>query len=217
MAKLVDLTRPLVTLDRNNFPPALAPLFRIISPEIDFVGNDRGADIMCEIFSCPKTDLPEEEGWAEEMITLSSHLGTHVDAPLHYGSTCGGAPSKTIDQIPLDELYCDAVVLDMTHKKGTADAITVDDLKRALEAVQYQIKEGDAVLIRTDHDKFALNDPMRYQLSRHGKRIRLIPCRVRRQDWWHRCSWLGQTVCENGRAVSRKQRQIAYLGCPLRI
>jgi kynurenine formamidase len=162
MAKLVDLTRPLVTLDRNNFPPALAPLFRIISPEIDFVGNDRGADIMCEIFSCPKTDLPEEEGWAEEMITLSSHLGTHVDAPLHYGSTCGGAPSKTIDQIPLDELYCDAVVLDMTHKKGTADAITVDDLKRALEAVQYRIKEGDAVLIRTDHDKFALDDPMRY-------------------------------------------------------
>ncbi len=162
MAKLIDLTRPLVTLDRKTFPPILAPLFRIISPEVEFVGNDQGADIMCELFSCPKSDLPNGEGWAEEMVTLSTHLGTHVDAPLHYGSTCDGAPAKSVDQIPLEELYCDAVVLDMTHKKGTGDAITLDDVKRALDNVQYQIKEGDAVLIRTDHDKYPLNDAMRY-------------------------------------------------------
>lgn len=162
MAKLIDLTRPLVTIDKNAFPPPLQPLFRIISPEVDFVRNDRGADIMCELFACPKSDLPNGEGWAEEMVTLSSHLGTHVDAPLHYGSTCGGAPAKTVDQIPLEDLYCDAVVLDMTQKKGTGEAITVDDIKRALDKVQYQIKGGDAVLIRTDHDKFPLTDPIRY-------------------------------------------------------
>lgn len=162
MTKLIDLTRPLVSLDVNAFPPALQPLFRIISPEVDFVKHDRGAKIMQEIFCCPPNHLPEGEGWAEETITLSSHLGTHVDAPWHYGSTCGGSPAKTVDQIPLDELYCDAVVLDLTHKKGTGGAITVDDLKRALDKVQYDIKAGDAVLIRTDHDKFALTDPMRY-------------------------------------------------------
>ncbi len=162
MPKLIDLTRPLVTIDKDSFPPALQPLFRIISPEVDFVGNDQGADIMCELFACPKSDLPEGEGWAEEMVTLSSHLGTHVDAPLHYGSTCCGEPAKSVDQIPLEELYCDAVVLDMTHKKGTGEAITVDDLKRALDAVQYRVKAGDAVLIRTDHDKFPLTDPIRY-------------------------------------------------------
>lgn len=162
MAKLIDLTRPIVTLDKNSFPPMLAPLFRIISPEIDFVRNDRGAEIMCGIFNCSKADLPDGEGWAEEMVTLSSHLGTHVDAPLHYGSTCGGAPAKSVDQIPLEELFCDAVVLDMSHKKGTGDAISVDDLKKALDKVQYQIKEGDAVLIRTDHDKYPLNDALRY-------------------------------------------------------
>lgn len=162
MSKLVDLTRALEVLDKDTFPAVLKPLFRIISPEIEFVDHAAGAAVMSELFRCHADELPQSEGWAEENLSISSHLGTHVDAPWHYGSTSGGKPARTIDQIDLSELYCDAVVLDLTHKKGTGDAITVDDLRNALEKVNYQIKEGDAVLIRTDHDKYALSDPIRY-------------------------------------------------------
>ena len=53
-------------------------------------------------------------------------------------------------------------MLDLTHKRGTGLAITVEDLQAALQKVNYTIKRGDAVLIRTDHDKFELADPSRY-------------------------------------------------------
>jgi kynurenine formamidase len=162
MGKLVDLTRPLVAMEESAFPEALRPLFRIIAPTVDFVDHERGAAIMCGLFNCSSLDLPEGEGWAEENLTISSHLGTHVDAPWHYGSTTAGDRAKTVDQIALDELFAPGVVLDLTHMKGTGQAIQVDDLKQALDRVSYKIQPGDAVLLRTDHDKIALTEFARY-------------------------------------------------------
>lgn len=162
MSRLIDLSRPLKVVDKQSFPSQLMPLYRIISPEVEHINHEAGARIMQEIFSCSRADLPEGEGWAEDNISMSSHLGTHVDAPWHYGSKCGDAPAKTIDQIPLTDLFCDAVVLDMSNKKGTGAAITVADLEAALDRIDYRIKNGDAVLIRTDHDKYSLCDPLRY-------------------------------------------------------
>jgi len=138
------------------------PLYRIISPEVEFVDHAAGAKIMGEIFNCGSSELPEGEGWAEENLQISTHLGTHVDAPWHYGSTCAGEKARTVDEIPLESLYCDSCVLNFSHLKGSGQGITVEDLKRALDKISYTIKEGDACLIRTDHDKFALNDPVRY-------------------------------------------------------
>jgi kynurenine formamidase len=162
MLQLIDLTRPLQPLDKASFPKLLMPLFRILSPEVEYIDHKAGAKIMSELFGCTEADLPDAEGWTEENVSLSTHLGTHVDAPWHYGSTCAGKRAKTIDEAPLEDLYCDAVVLDMTAKRGSGEAITTDDLERALAAVDYRIKPGDAVLIRTDHDKYEMNDPVRY-------------------------------------------------------
>lgn len=162
MTKLIDLTRTLSNIDKATFPPSLLPLIRIVAPEIEYVDHAMGAKIMQFLFKCPSEHLPEGEGWTEENMSISTHLGTHVDAPWHYGSTCEGKPAKTVDEIPLDELYCDAVVLDLSHMKGTGSAITADELERALKKVNYQIKRGDAVLIRTDHDKFPINAEVRY-------------------------------------------------------
>src|SRR5262245_43045292 len=55
--------------------------------------------------------------WAVESVTLSTHSGTHIDAPYHYGPTSGGAPARTIDQLPLEWFYGDGVLLDMRHKQ----------------------------------------------------------------------------------------------------
>jgi kynurenine formamidase len=162
MSRLIDLTRLLSNIDKKDFPPKLLPLARIIAPEIDYVDHAKGAQIMQFLFQCPNSDLPSGEGWAEEDLKISSHLGTHVDAPWHYGSTCEGKPAKTVDEIPLEELFCDAVVLDLSHKKGSGAPIEVSDLQAALQKADYKIKKGDAVLIRTDHDKFALTDELRY-------------------------------------------------------
>ncbi|MBY0360053.1 MAG: cyclase family protein [Candidatus Obscuribacterales bacterium] len=162
MTRLIDLTRPIKVVDKKSFPQQLMPLYRIISPEIEHIDHAQGAQIMQSLFSCPQDHLPDGEGWAEDNISLSSHLGTHVDAPWHYGSRCGDAPAKTIDQIKLEDLYCDGVVLDFSSKKNSGEAITVACLEGELKRINYKIKEGDAVLIRTGHDEYELNDPKRY-------------------------------------------------------
>lgn len=162
MTTLIDLTRPLAPVDESKFPEMLKPLLRIIAPEVEYVDNQKGAEIMCSFFGCTPDELPDGEGWAEENLSMSSHLGTHVDAPLHYGSTCEGKPARTVDQIELEDLFLNACVLDLSHKKGTGAAITVSDLKDALTKIDYQIQDKDAVLIRTDHDKFDVTDPMKY-------------------------------------------------------
>lgn len=162
METLVDLTRPLVALDKDTFPAVLMPLFRILSPEVEFVDHKAGAKIMGDIFGCTDSDLPDGEGWAEDNVSFSTHLGTHVDAPWHYGSSCAGSKAKTVDEIPLDDLYANAVVLDLSHKRGSGQAITVEDLETQLGKIGYTIQSGDAVLIRTDHDKFDFRDPLRY-------------------------------------------------------
>jgi kynurenine formamidase len=39
-------------------------------------------------------------GPAGELLTVTSHCGTHVDAPYHYFPTSEGKPSRTIDEMP---------------------------------------------------------------------------------------------------------------------
>jgi kynurenine formamidase len=85
------------------------------------------------------------------------HVGTHVDAPIHFGPTTEGKPSRTIDQLPLDDFYGDGVILDVRFK-GPQEGITVDDLKKALAEIKYVIKPKDIVLIMTGMDKFIYTD-----------------------------------------------------------
>lgn len=89
------------------------------------------------------------DGARETNIHLSSHTGTHVDAPSHFLQH-----GKTIDELPLNRVIGDCVVLDMTT---CAERITRD----CLIAHDHQIVEGGIVLLRTTNsdlsptDKFA--------------------------------------------------------------
>jgi hypothetical protein len=100
----------------------------------------------------PEDAFIDGNGPAGEFITITSHGGTHVDAPWHYFPTCGGKPSRTIDQLPLEWFFQDGVVLDFTDKPD-GYSITVDDLKEKLAAINYTLKPMDIVLIRCDADK----------------------------------------------------------------
>lgn len=61
------------------------------------------------------------------IINMGTHTGTHVDPPLHFVE--GGL---ALDKIPLDHLYGDAEVLDLTYVKK---AISAGDLERANENI----------------------------------------------------------------------------------
>ena len=80
------------------------------------------------------------------------HCGTHVDAPFHFGPIVEGKQAKTIDEVPLDWFFQDGVRLDLRFVGHNA-LITVEDIKQALNEINYTLKPMDIVLIWTDFDK----------------------------------------------------------------
>lgn len=145
MTRFIDLSIS-IEPDLPSDPPMMIP-------KIDYVDHKMGAEQMKEFFPGVTTDdLPDGLGWAVEMISLTTHSGTHLDAPYHYHPTMDqGSPSKTIDEIPLEWCFSDGVLLDFRHKKD-GDRITVEDLEQELERIDYTIKPLDIVLIQTDAD-----------------------------------------------------------------
>lgn len=122
-------------------------------PQIEYVDHTMGAKQMEEFFpGITRHQLPGELGWAVEMLSLTTHTGTHMDAPYHYHPTMDREkPALTIDEIPLEWCYSDGVVLDFRHKND-GEKITVEDIEKELERIRYEIKPLDIVLIQTGAD-----------------------------------------------------------------
>ena len=106
-----------------------------------------------------KKYLPKNwQGWADDKIVgMGVHATTHIDAPWHYSPIVAGKKAKTIDEIPLEWLYADGVVLDMTHKKDFEE-ISVLEIKNDLQKHKITLQHGNIVLIKTGRDKRKGND-----------------------------------------------------------
>ncbi len=104
-----------------------------------------------------KDEIPDGEMLSLEIVNSSVHMGSHVDAPFHYGSTCAGKPAKQIMDIPLEWCYGPGVVLDFSHLTFP-EFIDKDKIVKALSAINYKLKPGDIVLLRTDGDKLLGTD-----------------------------------------------------------
>jgi len=96
--KIIDITRPL-SEDILIYPGDKRPVFRHL---------DRGHYLISD-------------------LQMSTHTGTHIDAPFHYLKT-----GDTIDSIPLSHIMGKCRVIDMTHA-GTC--ITSHHLKGRLDGV----------------------------------------------------------------------------------
>jgi kynurenine formamidase len=123
-------------------------------PQINFVDHKMGAEQMKDFFpGVTQKNLPNGLGWAVERISLTTHSGTHLDAPYHYHTTMDrGKPALTIDEIPLDWCFSDGVLLDFRYKED-GERITVEDIKQELKRIDYEIKPLDIVLVQTGADK----------------------------------------------------------------
>src|SRR5258708_1636051 len=125
------------------------------TPGVEYIKpQGAGLETMRCVFGCEASDLvySNGQGWAVENLTASSHCGTHVDAPYHYGATSGGKPARRIDEVPLEWCFAPGVVIDMRHK-SSGDLIAVEDLQRALQRIDYTLKPLDIALIHTGVDK----------------------------------------------------------------
>ncbi len=124
-------------------------------PQIDYTDHTQGAEQMTEFFpGLKKEQLPEGLGWAVETIRLTTHSGTHLDAPFHYHPKMdGGAKAITIDQVPLEWCFQDGVLLDFSDKPD-GERISADEVEAKLKEIDYQLKPLDIVLVRTGADRF---------------------------------------------------------------
>ena len=89
-------------------------------PSIRYLTHEReGLDWIKATFGATKEDLVNSRGRgaAFEEVTATTHSGTHVDAPWHYGPQSEGKPAKKIDELPIEWFFSDGVVLDLRHKK----------------------------------------------------------------------------------------------------
>jgi kynurenine formamidase len=111
---------------------------------IDYVSHQIGAGILGQPIGLDAREWPDEIGLSTEQVSLTTHTSTHLDAPLHYGPTCQGGASKSIEEIPLDWLYRPGVVLRCRDGFGP---ITVLEIQTELERIGYAISPLDIVLI----------------------------------------------------------------------
>jgi kynurenine formamidase len=86
-----------------------------------------------------------EHGVNAQYIQTSNHMGTHLDAPRHF-VTAG----KTIDQIPLEWLYGEGVIVDLSDTLDELDVFTPAMIEERAE-----IKDGDILYIHTGWHKYA--------------------------------------------------------------
>jgi kynurenine formamidase len=140
--KLIDLSVPLEN-DVAADPPSL-------KPQITYKNHQQGAVEILPFFpGLRPQDLPDGEGWAMEDVKLSTHNGTHLDAPYHFASTMsGGERAITIDEVPLEWCLQPGVKLDFRHFPDGYVA-TAKDVETELARIGHTLSPLEIVVMNT--------------------------------------------------------------------
>lgn len=94
-------------------------------------------------------DLPDGEFLSLDRLSLTTHTGTHVDAPSHYGTRASykeGSP-RNIDEMPLDWFYRPGMVLNLTDQ--LPGAVGKDILERGFAQIGRLPEPMEIVLLNT--------------------------------------------------------------------
>lgn len=141
--RFVDLSIP-ITNDVISDPP-------VMRPQITYMAHDETWQQVASFFpGLTREDLPDGEGWAVEQLTLSTHNGTHMDAPWHFHSTTdsGATSAPTIDEAPLDLFLRPGVKLDFSDKPHGA-VVTATEVEAELARIGHDLRPFDIVLVQS--------------------------------------------------------------------
>lgn len=142
--KLIDLS---VTIEDKQpvEPPSQIPRINYYSHVSEWCING----FLARFPGLTRDELLDGETWATEKLEISTHVGTHMDAPYHYHSTMNnGEPSLTIDQVPLEWCMGNGVVVDATDKPD-GYVLTSKDFIEYFDKINYTLKPKDIVLLHT--------------------------------------------------------------------
>jgi kynurenine formamidase len=123
-------------------------------PSINYLDHHATAPMLAKEFGIDVSALPEGEYAAVEQVTISTHNGTHLDAPYHFFSRMnersvpGGEPSWRIDEVPLEWCFQPGVKLDFRHFEDGYVA-TVGDVQAELKRIGHQLAPLEIVVVNT--------------------------------------------------------------------
>ena len=103
----------------------------------------------------------ETDGWNASTLSLYSHCGTHMDAPLHFG-----VGTDSIDILPVDKLIGPAWVVDVRPVEPRA----LIEVKH-IGAVAEQLEAGDGLLICTGWSEYYGRARYRDELPRISEEL----------------------------------------------
>jgi kynurenine formamidase len=140
--KIIDISIPL-----ENDVAADPPQQKV---RINYRKHDETAGDLTTYFpGLKREDLPDGEGWAVETVAISTHNGTHLDAPWHYHSTMdGGIRAMTIDEVPLEWCYQPGVKLDFRHFDD-GYLVQPADIDAELSRIGHKLQPLEIVVVNT--------------------------------------------------------------------
>ena len=136
--EIVDLTTPL-----SSATPAL----RLPAPFANLID-----------FSLEQVSSYDEPGpyWRHNNIHTGEHVGTHIDAPIHWIS---GRDNHDVSQIPLKKLIGAACVIDLSAEAAEdPDFLLEIEHVKAWEAEHGGLPENSWLLFRTGWDQYAFDE-----------------------------------------------------------
>jgi kynurenine formamidase len=144
--RLIDISVPLENSATSD-PPEM-------KPEITYLDHHQTAPHLAAFMGVSVNDLPEGQYAAVEQCAISTHNGTHMDAPWHYFSRMneklvpGGEPSMRIDAVPLEWCFQPGVKLDFRHFPDGYVA-TPQDVEAELARIGHTLAPLEIVLVNT--------------------------------------------------------------------
>jgi kynurenine formamidase len=148
MPRIVDLTLP-VTSNMAGIPKiAFYEQYPTRIQAVTVVNEEQRVTLLAEGVDC----LPDAPAISSmnTVITLNTHIGTHIDAPRHFY-----ADGTSVSDIPLDRIVMrEAVILDVSHKAAD-EGVTGDDL----ENTGVKPSPGQIAVIKTSWTDRAFGKP----------------------------------------------------------
>ena len=148
--KFIDIS---VSLKNNiaSDPPGLRP-------KITYNDHTHGAKEFEQMAGIPIDKQIEGMGCASEVCEITTHVGTHLDAPWHYHPTMNnGERAWSIDEVPLEWCYGRGVKLDF-RTKPDGYVCTAKDVEDELNRIGHILEANDIVLVNTSAGKCYGND-----------------------------------------------------------
>jgi kynurenine formamidase len=136
LTKIIDLTMPIYEDMRQHPAHGRTPIF---------LSGTRNHQSWRDFKRKNPYDEADLVSFENEQIIVCGHTGTHMDSCYH------GDPESefTIDKMPIECGYGEAIWLDVSHRFGSRVAITAKDLQDAQARTGTAVKPGDIVLIHT--------------------------------------------------------------------